>query len=214
MTINTSLPFATLPTWATGKIWLFKVGPVTMRDCTGLDVIRLASDAAANGQRYFEYWRQIFTGVYGLDFQSGMSGALVSVECNVINPGSVSSATLALEIRTFNPASNFAPDTPGYTIITFNLGVAGKRIVTTTAFSGKTGTDGITVAGSTSSYLPTPRVVGAIIGTLNTEPGSNAVAPLFELTIITDCGLARKIVTTELFGGYIGTNLPVQGLLQ
>jgi hypothetical protein len=86
--------------------------------------------------------------------------------------------------------------------------------VTTTSFAGKTGTDAVFVGNATVSYLPANRAVLYCLGTLSTEPGSNVVAPLFELTIVTDCGIVRKPVTSQLFGGDIGVILPVQGLLQ
>ena len=154
---------ATLPSWASGKVYFLKCGPMKFNRCSGHPVILLASDAAENGggARYFEWINSTFTGVYGLSFTRGsLQGVLVSVECNVINPGSVSSATLTLVFGTYNNQSNFAPDTPGYTRVVFNVGVAGKRVFTASALMGATGTDAVTVAGgSPLTALPSNRAV-------------------------------------------------------
>lgn len=219
--IATTLPYLTLPSWintGTYNLYLLHCGPVEMRNCTGSlnnDFPRLASAAYSASQRYFEYFEQIIAGVTSASAVMYPEGTLESVCCNVINPGTVSAATLKLAFLTYNNQT-FVADTPGYTIVTFNIGVAGKRKLTTTEFDGVTGTDGITVAGSSVDYLPANRATIACTGTFSNVPANPNQAPLVELIIATDCGIARKILPATFFGGNYtsGAILGIQGQVQ
>jgi hypothetical protein len=67
-------------------------------------------------------------------------------------------------------------------------------VITQSIFAGQTGSDGITVGGAASSYLPANRVVGGewIFSAAN-YTANNYQAPMFLVELQFDCGIARKL---------------------
>lgn len=165
ITITTTLTqFPTLPSWATGSIYLFKVNQVVAKNCIGADVIRQMSAANDADQRYFEYKSFDLAGVTG----SGMSVdnptgcQLMEIDVNIVVPHTAANSTLVVTPSTYQTPS-MTLDTGG-TAITIRLDIAGFRKITQSEWTGyPTGTgtlDHVTVGGSASSFLPAGRIVG------------------------------------------------------
>lgn len=209
--VNTTLPFATVPSWASNRLLLFKVNQILFNNCTGSDQVRMASEACAKGVEYYTRQRYLFGGVYSNTSTTiYTSGDLTKLECNVIQPGTTGAATIAITFNTAD-ATTFASDSGG-TVATFNIGVAGKRVITQTTYTGKTGTDALTVAGSPSSFLPVGKVNWVQASyTFSGVPGSTLVAPLFELITTFDMGIVRRELINATLSGAVA--LPTQGVL-
>lgn len=198
-TIETSLKqFATLPSWATGSIYLFKVNEIEARHCIGDSSIRRMSAASAAGQRYFEYNKCEFGGINGqnITINNPIGTQLLEVDVNVVTASSIANAVLTIIITTVNN-STFVRDSGSGTVITIRLDIAGSRKITTSAFEGyPTGSgtlDNITVGGTASATLPPNRLLGPST-TLQffSQASSTAASPLGEIIIKTSAGMVRK----------------------
>ena len=204
---NTTLPFSTLPSWASRSLYQFHAGPTEMRDCTGNDQARMASDAKDAGKLYYNWHRINLAGntalPYATTLQTGLTGALISVSCNVLSAHPTSGATLVITFNTYDSSNSFLTDTGG-TVVTFNIGVPGNRVVNLAGFSGKAGTDALTVGGAAATALAPNRITW-IYNAAITAAGSTWTD--VELIVETDNGMARKTVTSTAL-------LPVVGSLQ
>jgi hypothetical protein len=203
ITIQTTLNFPNgLPSWATGSVYLFKVQELVAVSCTGNDVIRQMSDAAAHNERYFEYRRFPIAGVAAGSMSiDNPSGALLTeVTVDIKQPHATPTATMALIINTVQTPS-MALDAGGVNIRT-QLGAIGKR---TWTLAGNTGInpggatlDQITVGGAPASAIPTSRLVGPTTGVqLFTTPTNPSGAPIGEVLIKFSAGVARRPVTRQ-----------------
>lgn len=207
ITIETTLKqYATLPTWCSGKIWLFKCNELIVKNCIGADTIRQASDAYNAGQRYFEYRRTQFGGINGQNLNpiTLPGGELLEVDVNVVTASSVANAVLSLVITTYqNPADSsslFVNDTGSGTVITIRLDIAGRRKITQTAFEGyPTGSgtlDHITVNNVASDFLGTNRVVGPTMAMqFFSQAGSTVASPVGEVIMKLSSGMVRTPLT-------------------
>lgn len=199
MTITTTLTqFPTIPSWATGSIYFFKVNEVIARKCIGDDAIRQMSDANDAGQRYFEYRRIPFGGPSGASmFVDAPTGcALTEVDVNVITPHNVANSNLTITQSTIQSPAMIS-DSTGGTVITTRLDIAGLRRITQTAFDGyPTGSgtlDHIAVGGVAVDTLPTGRVVGPT--TSLAFPATNTAVG--EIILKYSAGMARKPLTRK-----------------
>ena len=210
ITIETTLKqYATLPTWASGKIWLFKCNELIFRNCIGADEVRQASAANNAGQRYFEYKTVQFGGINGQNLNPigiPFGCELIEVDVNVITASSVANAVLTLIITTYqnpaNPSSLFVGDAGSGTVIVIRLDIAGRRKITQTEFTGyPTGTgtlDHITVNNVASDFLGTNRIVGPT-GALQffSQAGSTAASPVGEVIMKFNAGMIRTPLTRQ-----------------
>jgi hypothetical protein len=161
-------------------------------DCTESDRVRSASYAYKKGKKFWEYRIYEFAGNYAAvnEFTAELYGSITKITVTPTQLGSNSSATIQLTFPTYNSASNYAADSGG-TIVTLQIGTGGQRVITQGSFAGKTGSDGITVGGGGSSYLPVGRVLSGlwIFHATNNNPGQ-----MFTIEIETDCGIfARRL---------------------
>ena len=213
--INTNLPFATLPVWASGNIYLFHNNAVTVSNCTGSDVIRAMSDAASQGKRYFEYNKYMFAGIGSVNPALAISGGcdIKEVDVNVLSASAASSPHMVI---TFNTISNsaFTADSGG-TIVTINLALSGKRTITQGVFGGQQSGDTITVGGVTSTTgLPTGRISGSSSASFTIFPqaATNRQSAYTELEFNTDCGIVRRVINPN-FDNSTNITIPTQGRL-
>jgi hypothetical protein len=213
--ILTSLQPASISGNYTGNIYLFKVGPVTLKDCTGFDFIHTASIANKHSKRSFEYFEQMLGGQYGTATMQATSiyGLLTSVTVNVRTPAAVPT-TFTLNLRTYNNQT-FVEDSP-ITVIIIDLAIVGKRVITTTQFAGKESTDSITVNGSTppNGWLPANKLIGFATANVSVAPSSPSAAAQVQIILETDCGFARQEMAAQIFMGGLGTAVPIEGLPQ
>ena len=215
--INTNGP-AALPSWAVGTVRKLTVGPVTLRNCSGPDDIRNASDATDNGKPYYQWYHNVIMGnttnPYATSVEFDVSGALVSFECDVVIAHPTSSATINIVFRAYivTPSSI----TPNWITVNINIGVAGKRTITTTSFTGAAGTDSVTIGSGSASVQPLPSNEIVTVATGNiTTPG--ATSPLIKVTMQSDTGISRKQIPPQNFGVQSlisAVVLPMQGQQQ
>lgn len=210
--ITTTFPYATLPAWATGNVYFLTQGPSEFRNCTGSDAVRVASEATKIGLPYFSRSRFSFAGLFAAagNFLNGSGGAVSEITVDVIQPSTTGAAELALQFFTAD-ATTYVNDTGG-TVVTINHGVKGKRVITTTSFTGKTGTDGITVGGAPSSFFPTNRVLWIEGSYTIPTPATLLDAPLIDVDIVLDFSLIGKRITRN-FATNVGVLFDTQGLL-
>lgn len=198
ITITTTLTqFATLPSWATGSIYLFKVNEVVARKCIGDASIRQMSDANDVGQRYFEYRRFELAGITGTSmFVDNPTGCqLMEVDVNIVVPHTAANSTLVINPTTVQTPS--MTNDSGGTAITIRLDIAGTRKITQSEWVGypvgAATLDHITVGGSASSYLPTGRIVGPT--TAIAMPASSVAVG--EVIMKFSAGIVRKPLTRQ-----------------
>jgi hypothetical protein len=206
--IVTSIPFATLPSWANGQIYFFRLGPVKMQHCyMGCsDLVRQASAATDMGLDYWEYRKFSFGGVNNGSFAyiSALYGNLTQVTVTPVQVGSAAGASISLIFATFDSTNNFVQDSPSLTIKII-VGLAGKRVITQGAFSNPQTGDLITINGTTitSTGLPTGKVVGGRVGIesllINTAgiTSGNTTSPVYIVELQFECGIARKVFTSN-----------------
>ncbi len=203
--VVTDYPSATIPSWVVNNTFYHhRLNEVTFKSCTGSDIIRQWSDACENGFRYFERKRLVFAGLTGgvsNGYSLDLAGTLTRVVANVIKPaGNSSATTMNVNWSTFDPASNFAADSGGLSF-DINIGVAGKRVLTQSAFTGIVGTDAVKLGGSPITALPA-RVVGGQWNwfTLLFSPTLQQ-AFVMELIMEYDCGQVRKLLPVQFAHG-------------
>jgi hypothetical protein len=213
--ITTDSPFTTVPVWCSpAKFYIFQVMNVEFKGCTGCDQVRNFSEAATKGLRYFERFRLVTAGITA-SFFDGLfqaNGIVNKITVNPINIGGTPGAVLEIDFSTFNSASNFAADAGGM-VLKFNVGVAGKRVLTQTSFTGTGGTDTFTLGGGAITALPANRLVGPIINFFqNTYTGTAQQTPVVEIIIEYDCGQVRQELPVQfLHAG--ATLVGISGLL-
>lgn len=192
------LPYATLPVWASGLLYIFRQNLVTLESCFGSDNARIASDSCASGYAYYEKKQYVLGGTFQASGQlSGWEGSIVSMDIDVRHPSPGGSDVVNITVPTFNSASNFTGDSGG-TIVSINTGIAGRRFISRAAFVGRKGTDAITVGGSAAQFLPSDRVVQDTAQYAASSPGATVyLTPLIYMTVVFDCGIARKLLTSN-----------------
>ncbi len=215
--INTNLPFATLPTWSTGKIYMFHINELSFPNCTGNDVVRSSAAAAAAGKRDFEYNRAVFAGISGSSLTMPISAGCELKEVDV-DVGTASQATTPTMVLTFINVNKSTFVVGSNIVISIDLTTVGKRKITQyPAMSGIPGTTEILGSDSVNGTgaLPT----GVVMGTNETSvaitvPASNRQAAYSEVIYKTDCGIVRTIVNpNQDQTGSPATVIPTQGKL-
>ena len=209
--IQTTLPFATLPAWANGNIFMFRnQGADFLPGCDGCDTVRQAVLAYRKGLKYWEYKKFIIGGSSAtvLIYINTLYGNLTQVVVTPKQIGSAPGAFATLSFNTYNSGSNFAADSGGMAIKII-VGVAGQRVITQGAFVGNQTGDTVTVGGSvvTSTGLPTGRVLAGINGVESLQINLTGVtvgpttSPMFEVELYLEGGYCRKVFPVNYDGG-------------
>lgn len=198
MAVTTTLPYSSIPSWASGLIYLFKTGNVVLEDCTGNDAVRGVSDALQNNvQRYYDYRRAPFAGINGQSMFVFLSAGakLVKVKVVLDQVSSIGASVLTIILGTATyPA--FVVDSGG-TVITIDLTVAGERVITTSAWTGQVGTDAITVGGAGASFLPAGRILsssGQVSLQFFSQAATTGQSPFGYIEFTTDCGIVKRML--------------------
>jgi hypothetical protein len=202
--IVTTLPYTSLPRWVnSGNFNVTRTQDLTFDNCSGSDNIKLASFASKQGLQPWELFTAKFYGNLNtnLGHWYGNQGTLIGVTCNIIGTESVA-ATFRLIAEAYDPS---AFTDSGQLVITFNLGIAGKRQITPTTYTGKQTGDGITLKSVSQSYLPNVLfgpVTSVFYWQFIYSPQSYAAYqnPIIELQLQFDCGLFKKEIPMHLDG--------------
>ena len=133
MHIETTLPFATLPHWASGRVRIIRGGDFVVRDCTGCDSIRAASVATNAGKREWEFHRYLLAihkpkSGYWL----GHVGQLTRMSVNVLTPCAGKDSMFILTQHKARLAGPFAED--WLLELSIDLTVSGRRDFNGTTF--------------------------------------------------------------------------------
>lgn len=154
--IITTLPQASVPSWSSGQVQIKRRNFLVMRNCSGDDFVRLASEASRAGKNFGEYFRYLIAGkdnISSNQFLPGKTGKLRRLYANVIKPiTGTAGATAQLSEATPYVASTMAAVTGPYRII-LDLTIAGVRDFTTTALTGKVGNDAVSLNGVAQTTL-------------------------------------------------------------
>lgn len=214
--IDTTLPYATLPSWAvTGvaaTIFIFKNGQAFFNNCNGSDQARSASEACAAGYDYWNRRTYVVNGLSAVGQISGWLGELICADINVINPSAGSTDIAAFAWPSYD-ATTIAVDSGGSSI-GINCFIKGRRVITQAMFAGKTGTDGILVGGVAASTLPSNRLVGDVAQFgMSFTPPTNFQSPLIEATFLFSTGQVRKTTTFNFNRSLTTKILATNGLL-
>jgi hypothetical protein len=155
--VHTDLSGSWPPTalWYQGKSLSVRDHPApkfTCVNCTGCPEVVSLSLAPA-GAPLCSYWKRTYAGNFG---GSGYSiwGRLVSIKINVTKPYTGSKATLNLEalgqFGTFVLNPDFSQSRPDPTI---NMKIAGERVITPAAMTGKQSGDSLTASWGTPAWV-------------------------------------------------------------
>lgn len=199
--INTTLPYATVPSWATG-VYLIAGYATRVENSHGCDAIQQASWATANGKKEWEVLHYVLDG-NTLGTGGGVGG--YNADLSVVGQGI--SITIDVKIAAASDPGMFwywygivaaalpftAPATPLQ--LNINTAIAGKRVLTQAGITGAQSGDSFALGGSAITALPALFFSGpssAIsIGTLASLTPRQS--PLIEFTMLTDTGLFRQL---------------------
>lgn len=200
--INTTLPYATLPSWANGDVILLGGYAMRCENSSGCDTIQQASWAAAMGLKEWEVCHYI------LDGNAGNTGSAVggyNPDITLIGQGT--SITIDVKIPAgsacriiwdwYNICGAALPFTVPATPleITINCAIAGKRVFTQSGITGAQSGDSITLGGVTKTALPALFFGNGSnsisLGGVNALPPYQC--PLVEFLMQTDTGLFRTL---------------------
>lgn len=214
--IDTTLQFATLPSWAlsgvNAVVLIFRNGQIKFIGCNGSDQARMASESTEGGYDYFNRKTYVINGLSVSGQLAGWLGSLICADINVINPSATSTDIVTFSVPTYD-AATMAADAGGM-VITVNCGVKGHRLITQAMFLGKTGTDGITVAGGAVGILPGGKLLGDTAQWGKSSFGSNVYqTPFIEATFLFSTGQVRKTITFNANKGGTGAMMATTGLL-
>lgn len=208
--IGTTLSQSAVPAFCNGNALLFKVGQVRFKNCHGTRYVRQASEADVNGRPPINYYRYLFGGIYAAGNNILTGGILSQITVNVINKTTSSGDTVTIDLLTAD-GTTFVTDTGGVAI-KINCGVAGKRVINQTAFTGSAGTDSVTVGSGGASVQPLPanRInwIECTI-TFSNPPATEQGGGLIEVIMEWDTGLAGKVVPDDLLNSSVA--LQMQG---
>lgn len=157
--IQTTLPYATLPSWATGNVSIIKAGTLRVINSTGCDQIEQSSWATAHGLQEWEVFRQVFSADNQLIASSFWPGGWVvgqatSISINVRQASNVG-GTQTMTLHMFNMIQAAPPfTTQGTWSIVINLAVAGNRIITPSGIVGAQSGDSFQINGGAFTTLP------------------------------------------------------------
>jgi hypothetical protein len=195
--IATTLKPARVPVWSSGQVFIKRRNPPTLRNCTGAEPVRLASDADRAGKIFGEYFRYLFTAknIAQGPILPGRTGRLVRLAVNVTKPMTgIAGAKLTLGELAAYTASTMA--SPRHYQIDIDLTIAGRRDFTTGALRGAVGTDRVLDDGLPRARLPADlwcdNGMPNLFCTGAPFTKNPADAPMFELIFEFDPGLLGR----------------------
>jgi hypothetical protein len=194
---ETTLGYPTLPAWAGGKVWVVRMGRLSVINCTGCDNIRLASQATEKGLQPWEYYRWVHAGKgtnggHWLDRVGDLTRARISVV--------KTSATGTFELQMAAYQKSTLTDLLTYDI-RVDMTVAGVRDFTQLALTGKQTNDYVKLNAVDQLTLPINRWVRSNFSffmSYNPSTGTTAEAPLVEVELWFDCGMFRKLLPARV----------------
>ena len=154
--LRTTLPYASLPAWASGKVRIQRNGGFAAINSTGCDTVRQSSEAALRGKPPWDFARFTFAGVSAASGYFGrLTGRLTRFYANVIQVSP--SANTTLDFAKFDALTASALNDPQNHIITIDVMVKGIRDFSTTALVGKTTNDKVMLGAAVQTSLPADR---------------------------------------------------------
>jgi hypothetical protein len=207
--IETTLSYASVPAWASGQVWIKRRNAPVLRNCTGCDEVRVASEAERKGKGFGEYFSYTFapTNKAGRSSQSinmfTRSGKLKRIYMNVVKPmtGTAGAAAQFSDLNTFTASTMATPVT--YQIL-LDLTVAGEREFTLSGLTGKTGNDAVTYDAVAQTALKADAWCETGFQGLfyNFAPSAKNLAdlPIFVVVFEFDVGFFGQRITTKTDG--------------
>jgi len=197
MAIHTTIKSARVPAWSSGQLFVKRRNAPVVRNCTGPEQIRLASDAARAGRGFGEYFHYLLnakTLVQGQTLQ-GRTGRLVRLAATVVKPmRGVPGARLSLGELGAYRASTMA--SPAHYRIDIDLTVAGRRDFTVAGLAGATGGDAVVYDGEPQTRLPADvwcdNGMPSLFCTGAPFAGNPGAAPVIDLVYEFDLGLIGR----------------------
>jgi hypothetical protein len=206
--IDTSLQFATLPSWFQ-KVGILREGAIRFENCVGCDPVDLASEAARRGKNPREYYRYRFVGKFA---QGGgwfyHKGILTGLKCNVRQVSPAAGTTLKITCNVFDQTTLVANNPIEFD---FNCNIAGERVITQAAYTGKQTGDAISLNSVTQSFIPVGQIWNGqsqwFFINLNTASYSVYQLPIIDLELEFDLGKISTISYPQYGDPAAGTNL-------
>ena len=198
--IQTTLPYATLPSWATGGVWLNRHTNFSVINCSGCDPIINYNKLTAQGLNIWGNFDLLLTG-WGTEpagrgtfgFLTDVVGNLTSVTVNVIQAypsggrGILQFTWSAMDATTMTGSTNYEID--------IDLSVVGKRVFTQSALTGKVGADQVLYNSVAQTTLKSGIwLIGGGEWTYFLDTGNLTPVPIVEFTLVTDTGIIRTLV--------------------
>ena len=210
--ITTDSSFVTKPSWASA-FYIHQLMDTKVINCTGCDRARYLSEASAKGFRSWEYVRFVFdaltTGI--ASYLDCLGGTAVRITVDVFKAGAVTGGW-QFTFGTADPGNNFVVDAfPGLNI-TINPAIAGKRVLTTTGFTGLQTGDSVVMVATPITVLPTNRVLVQQLNIFLPVATTSQLSPGVELTVEMDTGQVRKGMPVQ-FGQDGSAWVNIQGRL-
>jgi hypothetical protein len=211
---ETTLPFATLPTWSDGTVSFKRMGRFTALNVTGCRDIEKASAACALGKDPGEYHEILYLNqaVQGSSDVPGKWGKLVRARFDVIQTSSIPGVGVRFASAAMPLAATMANDaTVKQMEIQIDCMVKGPRDFTTTALIGKTTNDYVKITNTDFSdpvmltALPADRwYIGGFYWFFDSLDAPNVPArqlPILRVRWEFDRGLWSQILLSETDSG-------------
>lgn len=197
--IDTTFPYATLPSWANGTVQVLKLGVFRAFNCSGSATIRKESEATAAGQSSLAYDRTVLAG----KFPQGSSFARAAVvlkrlRINIVRPATSSSTFKVSGLGVRNPSTLASIGTELKAVL--DLTVPGIREYTWQGITGAQSGDTFDLDGTTKTALSPAQMFGALEYFCSFDPAGSGLAdwqlPIVELVTEWDTMLYRPISST------------------
>lgn len=194
---ETTLSYASLPAWATG-VMLLRNNQFSVRNCTGNDPMVQMSEMTTRGLKLWEN----FHGYFDFKNNSSLSGSfgaipgnLLTITVNVLQTTSVGGGIFRITVNLLLTAGMTTGTATVPLVLSIDATTAGLRTITQAAWTGKVGSDAMTLSGGAQATLPT----GYIVSSANpswVSMGSPPVFPnpLIEVSYQTDSGFTRTFM--------------------
>jgi len=156
---ETTLPFASMPSWANGDVRLQRNWSSTYVNCHGCNAVSSLSQAAQRGKRWWESFSETFAGrtpASGSFINSPM-GDLTRIRIDVVQASSVANSVLKIVCISPGAYVSAAMASPQSVEINIDATVTGVRDFTQTTLSGKATSDAVMLNGVTQATLPVGR---------------------------------------------------------
>lgn len=190
--VDTTLPFATLPPWASGAVRFSRTGDIRFYGVTGCDDARHASYANSLGLREWEILTALFantTATGGAFSLNKWCGSITEITVNVRQASALAGAVFML--NSYMVSASTLSNQQEMTL-KIDVTTAGKRVLSQAAWTNQAAADALTFGGVNAKVLPAAQLITGLSWGLTAK-----ASPIIELKIKFDTGMYGKPIVLQ-----------------